>query len=68
MIKSSEKSFSKEELIGFADQYLDALAVNDPYRLPLTKDVLFTENTHPMKLGRRVVENRLSHKVPACGR
>ena len=51
MIKLSEKSFSKEELIGFADQYLDALAAKDPSRLPVTDDVRFTENTKPMKLG-----------------
>ncbi len=51
MTKLSEKTFSKEELIGIANLYLDALTANDPSRLPVTDDVRFTENTRAMKLG-----------------
>jgi len=46
-----DKAESKKELLGYLDQYLDALSANDPSRLPLTDDVRFTENTKPMKLG-----------------
>jgi hypothetical protein len=52
--KPSEKSLSKEELVGVADQYLDALVANDPTRLPVTDDVKFTENTVQLKLGEGV--------------
>src|SRR5271170_1770946 len=31
-------------LNGFVDQYLAALVAHDPSRLPLAKDVVFTEN------------------------
>ena len=41
----------QEELIGFANLYLDALAANDPSRLPLSDQVRFTENTQELKLG-----------------
>jgi hypothetical protein len=51
VITSNEKPLSKEELMGFADQYLEALAANDPSRIPVTDNVRFTENTRPMKLG-----------------
>ena len=46
-----ETSLSKGELVGVADQYLEALVANDPTRLPLTDDVKFTENTVQLKLG-----------------
>ena len=38
-------------LEGFIDRYLDALTAHDPSRLPLTKDVKFTENGAELKLG-----------------
>jgi hypothetical protein len=46
-----EKSISKEELIDFANLYLNALATNDPFRLPLSDQVRFTENARELKLG-----------------
>jgi hypothetical protein len=46
-----EKTESKNELIGYLDQYLEALVANDPSRLPLSDNVRFTENTRPLKLG-----------------
>jgi len=46
-----DKAESKKELLGYLDQYLDALLANDPSRLPLSDNVRFTENTKPMKLG-----------------
>jgi hypothetical protein len=38
-------------LEGFIDQYLDALVAHDPGRLPLAKDVKFTENGQRLELG-----------------
>jgi hypothetical protein len=38
-------------LIGFVDQYLQALIAHDPGRLSVTKDVRFTENTEQLNLG-----------------
>lgn len=38
-------------LYGLMDQYLKALATRDPSKLPLAKNVKFTENTNAMKLG-----------------
>ena len=38
-------------LQGFIDQYLAALAAHDPSRLPLTRDVRYTENGAELKLG-----------------
>lgn len=35
----------------FVDQYLGALAAHDPSRLQVTKDVKFTEDSAPLKLG-----------------
>jgi hypothetical protein len=52
MVKISDgKSNDKEELNGFANLYLDALAANDPSRLPLSDPVRYTENTRELKLG-----------------
>jgi hypothetical protein len=50
-LKFTEKSVGKEELIGYANFYLDTLVTNNPSRLPVTDDVWFTENTKPIKLG-----------------
>ncbi|MEW6186055.1 MAG: hypothetical protein AB1585_09995 [Thermodesulfobacteriota bacterium] len=41
----------KEELIGFANQYLEALAERNPSRLPLSGQIRYTENTQEMKIG-----------------
>jgi hypothetical protein len=38
-------------LDGFVDQYLDALAANDPSRLPVRTDVKFTEDGQRLNLG-----------------
>jgi hypothetical protein len=38
-------------LEGFVDQYLDALAVRDPKKLPLAANVKFTENGQKLNLG-----------------
>src|ERR1039458_5792464 len=38
-------------LNGFVDQYLAALVARDPSRLPLSKNVEYTENGQPLKLG-----------------
>ena len=38
-------------LVGFIDQYLDALVAQDPKRLPVTPDVKFTENGQRLTLG-----------------
>jgi len=38
-------------LQGFVDQYLDALAADDPSRLPVTQDVKFTEDGQRLSLG-----------------
>ena len=38
-------------LDGFVDRYLDALAANDPSRLPVTASVKFTEDGQRLKLG-----------------
>jgi hypothetical protein len=38
-------------LEGFIDRYLQALVAHDPARLPLVRDVKFTENGQALKLG-----------------
>jgi hypothetical protein len=38
-------------LQGFVDRYLDALVAHDPSRLPLVKDVKYTENGATLQLG-----------------
>ena len=38
-------------LVGFIDQYLDALVAQDPKRLPVTPGVKFTENGQRLTLG-----------------
>ena len=45
-------SASREELIGLVDRYLDALAAHDPSRLPLARNVKFTENCSTLGLGK----------------
>ncbi len=43
---------SREELLGFVDRYLDALAARDPARLPVSGGVKFTENCQTLALGK----------------
>ena len=38
-------------LVGFIDQYLDALVAQDPTRLPVAPNVKFTENGQRLTLG-----------------
>jgi hypothetical protein len=38
-------------LEGFVDQYLSALVAQDPSKLPLAKNALYTENGQELKLG-----------------
>ena len=42
---------NERELIELSNLYLDSLAARDPSRLPVTKDVKFTENTEALALG-----------------
>jgi hypothetical protein len=43
---------TREELIGFVDLFLDAVANNDPLRLACAPDVKYTENCQPLPLGK----------------
>lgn len=43
---------AREDLVGVANQYLDALAVRDPAGLPLAESVRSTENGQHVPLGR----------------
>ncbi|HEV7715623.1 MAG TPA: hypothetical protein VGO53_08500 [Steroidobacteraceae bacterium] len=38
-------------LEGFVDKYLDAVLAHDPSRLPVTRDIKFTENGQKLELG-----------------
>jgi hypothetical protein len=55
-------SHSREELIGFVDTFLDALADNDPSRLPVTADVRYTENCQTLALGKGMWATATPHK------
>jgi hypothetical protein len=44
-------SCDRECLRGFMDRYLNAVAANDPSRLPVTPDVQFTEDGQRLSLG-----------------
>src|ERR1017187_4539736 len=48
---SGAQSCDRACLDGFVDNYLDALAVNDPSRLSLTQTVKFTEDGQRLNLG-----------------
>src|SRR5665213_3393089 len=43
--------YTRAELEGFMDRYLEALIAHDPSRLHVTPDVKFTENGIPLPLG-----------------
>jgi hypothetical protein len=47
----AEPSCDRACLDGFVDRYLDALAANDPSRLPVTANVKFTEDGQRLNLG-----------------
>jgi hypothetical protein len=38
-------------LEGLVNQYLDAVVAHDPSRLPLSKDVMYTENSQVIDVG-----------------
>ncbi len=44
-------------LEGEMDQYLKALVAHKPKALPLSADVIYTENDQQMQVGQRVLEN-----------
>jgi hypothetical protein len=50
-VREGEMSCDRACLNNFVDEYLDAMAANDPGSLPLTKDVRLTENTIQMNVG-----------------
>ena len=50
-LNAGESSCDRACLDGLLDQYLDALAANDPVRLPVTKTVKFTEDGQRLNLG-----------------
>jgi hypothetical protein len=49
--KSAASACDYACLTSMVDQYLTALAVHDPSQIPTTRNVRFTENTIPLKLG-----------------
>jgi hypothetical protein len=46
-----DRDCDRQCLQGFIDQYLQAMLDRDPYRLSVTKDLKFTENTVRLRLG-----------------
>lgn len=46
-----QQKMDRSNLVGLMDQYLKALAVNDPSGIPLAEDVKFVENTEVMQIG-----------------
>jgi hypothetical protein len=48
---SQVKPCDRACLVGFMDQYIDALIARDPSRLPVAEEVFFTENTARLRLG-----------------
>lgn len=46
-----QQSISRARLISFMDQYLEALESNHPSILPLSDNVIYTENGQDLKLG-----------------
>src|ERR1700722_2998283 len=46
-----DRNCDRECLQDFIDQYLQAMLARDPYSLPVTKDLKFTENTVRLRLG-----------------
>jgi len=53
---SHETSLSREDLIGYLDEYLNALLAHDPEQLPLAPKAKFTENTKALLLGQGLWE------------
>jgi len=50
-LAQAQPSCDRACLVGFIDQYLDALVAQDPTRLPVTANVKFTENGQRLTLG-----------------
>lgn len=50
-LAAAAASCGRDCLDGFVSRYLEALVAHDPWRLPLTKDVRFTENGQQLTLG-----------------
>jgi hypothetical protein len=49
--ESSAPDCDRACLEGFANQYLDAMVARDPARVPLAKNVKFTENGQELSIG-----------------
>jgi hypothetical protein len=45
---------TREQLTGFVDKFIEALAANDPSRLPTTPNVRYTENCETIPLGKGI--------------
>lgn len=52
MSLAGETTLDRGQLIGLADQYLEALVSRDPSSLPVTRSVRFTENGQRLALGK----------------
>jgi hypothetical protein len=50
-VLAADRQCNRACLNGFVDQYLAAMVAHDPSRLPLAKNVKFTEDGVPLKLG-----------------
>ena len=50
-VREGDMSCDRACLNNFVDEYLEAMAANDPSRLPLTRDVRMTENTVQLTIG-----------------
>jgi len=57
---------AKQRLIGYAGQYLAALIMHDPSRLPLAKNCRFTENTRTLALGEGLWKTASEVKYRHC--
>jgi hypothetical protein len=52
MSVASDTTLDRDQLIGLADQYVEALVSRDPARLAVTRSVRFTENGQRLALGK----------------
>lgn len=52
MSVAGETTLGRDQLIGLADQYVEALVRRDPAGLPVTRSVRFTENGQRLALGK----------------
>lgn len=56
-LQAAPKACNRACLQGFITQYLDAMLTHNPGKLPLTRNVRFTEDTVDMKLGEGLWKN-----------